>query len=136
VNHLAEATNVGNLTTKKRTLFSAAQNTMLESSFISPAGVIRKKGRFNSQNNETTFLPPAFSTQASATMMDLTRKRRSEGSLDDDDDSDLEIEFKRPPKIIRTNMGEVNVRICWILKQRILSAKFWRASLSEKRLPD
>ena len=105
--NVADITNASSVTMKKRTLFSAAHNTMLDTTFASPAGVARKKNRFLSatQNGEDTmFLPPTSSTQASSTMMlDLTRKRRSEEVVGggDDDDSDSEIEFKRPEKILR-----------------------------------
>lgn len=106
VTNVADITNASSVTVKKRTLFSAAHNTMLDTTFASPAGVVRKKSRFLSatQNgDDTIFMPPTSSTQASSTMMDLTRKRRSEEVVGagDDDDSDTEIEFKRPGKIPR-----------------------------------
>lgn len=93
---------------------------MLDTTFASPAGVVRKKGRFTSllPAEDVTFMPQMFSSQASSTLrpvstsslMDLTSKR-SGNDRDEDEDSDPEIEFKRPQKIIRTKSPPVRFKV-------------------------
>ena len=118
----ADQTSLANLT-RKRTLFSHVQNTMLDNSIVSPAGFSRKNRLFSStqREGESDFLPGSFSTQASSTILpdasqgtssDATRKRNPPSSSHEIDSSDSEIEFRRPPeKICRTNLPAVVIFI-------------------------
>ena len=110
----ADQTSLANLT-RKRTLFSHVQNTMLDTSIASPAGFNRKNRFFSSTHREVEpdFLPGSFSTQASSTILtdisqgtssDATRKRNPPSSSHETDSSDSEVTFRRPEKISRTNL--------------------------------
>ena len=91
---------------KKRTLFSQAQNTLLDISMHGSPATTARNTRFLRTSELFVFSPPVASTQqpndASANVVPSS-SRGGAGRLSESSDS--EVEFKRPNKISRTDLG-------------------------------
>ena len=92
---------------KKRTLFSQTQNTLLDISMHGTPGVAKKNNRFLRASEQFVFSPPTASTQQPNDATANVVGPSSRGACRLSESSDSEVEFKRPNKIIRKDLGDL-----------------------------